>query len=122
MSRFVMILLLSLMLFSCNEENKKWSFEKKIELPAKARPLAIAKTGNDLWFSDPDHYRLIKIDAAGRVLDSIVDIQRPMNIDFNNGKLYVPEFLTDTIWIFEDGGKSPLSLNAKPAAPAGLNV
>ena len=112
----------SLMLFSCREEGRKWTFVKKIELPQKARPLAMAKTGADLWFSDPDRFRLLKIDLNGKVLDSIVGIQRPMNIDFNKGKLYVPEFLTDTIWIFENGKKYSLSLNAKPQAPAGLNV
>lgn len=110
------------MLFSCKEESRKWTFVKKIELPQKARPLAMAKTGEDLWFSDPDHFRLLKIDLSGKVLDSIVGIQRPMNIDFNKGKLYVPEFLTDTIQVFENGKKSSLSLNTKPQAPAGLNV
>ncbi|MFI2743028.1 NHL repeat-containing protein [Zhouia sp. PK063] len=121
MNRFI-ILFFSLMLFSCKEEGRKWKFVKKIELPQKARPLAMAKNGKNLWFSDPDHFRLLKIDLSGKVLDSIVGIQRPMNIDFNKGKLYVPEFLTDTIWVFENGKKSPLSLNAKPEAPAGLNV
>jgi hypothetical protein len=115
-------LVFSLLLFSCKEEDKKWTFKGKIELPEKARPLALAKTGDDFWFSDPEQFRLLKIDRSGKVLDSIVGIKRPMNIDFNKGKLYVPEFLTDSIWVFEDGKKSSLSLNAKPQAPAGLNV
>jgi DNA-binding beta-propeller fold protein YncE len=110
------------MLFGCKEKNKKWTFEEKIELPEKVRPLALVKTGDDLWFSDPEQFRLLKIDNSGNVLDSIVGIKRPMNIDFNKGKLYVPEFLTDTIWVFEEGKKSSLSLNAKPQAPAGLHV
>jgi DNA-binding beta-propeller fold protein YncE len=117
-----MVSVFSLLLFSCREEDKKWTFNGKIELPEKARPLALVKTGDDLWFSDPEQFRLLKIDLSGKVLDSIVDIKRPMNIDFDEGKLYVPEFLTDTIWVFENGNKSSLSLNAKPQAPAGLNV
>jgi DNA-binding beta-propeller fold protein YncE len=122
-NKFLIILVFSLLLFSCKEEeDKKWTFEQKIELPEKARPLALAKTGDDIWFSDPEQFRLLKIDTIGNVIDSIVGIKRPMNIDFNKGKLYVPEFLTDTIWVFEDGKKSSLSLNAKPQAPAGLNV
>lgn len=122
MNRFLIVLICSLMLFSCTKENKKWTFERKIELLEKARPLALVKTGGDFWFSDPEQFRLLKIDLSGKILDSIVGIKRPMNIDFNKGKLYVPEFLTDTIWVFEDGKKSSLSLNAKPQAPAGLNV
>lgn len=122
MNKFLLVLVFSLLLFSCKEEDKKWTFKGKIELPEKVRPLALAKTGDDFWFSDPEQFRLLKIERSGKVLDSIVGIKRPMNIDFNNGKLYVPEFLTDTIWVFEDGKKSALSLNAKPQAPAGLNV
>ncbi|MDX1767150.1 MAG: NHL repeat-containing protein [Arenibacter troitsensis] len=122
MNRFLIVLVFSLLLFSCEEESKKWSFERKIELSQEVRPLALAKTGDAIWFSDPDHFRLYKINLSGKVLDSIVGIQRPMNIDFNKGRLYVPEFLTDTIWIFENGRKSPLLIRAKPEAPAGLDV
>lgn len=122
MNRFIIVLVFYLLVFACKEEDKKWTFEQKIELPEKVRPLALAKTAENLWLSDPDQFRLLKIDSSGKVLDSIVGIKRPMNIDFNKGKLYVPEFLTDTIWVFEDGKKSSLSLNAEPRAPAGLNV
>jgi DNA-binding beta-propeller fold protein YncE len=80
------------------------------------------KTRDDIWFSDPENFRLLKIDIDGNVLDSITGIKRPMNIDFDNGKLYIPEFLTDTIWIYENGDKKPLDLRAKPKAPAGLVV
>ena len=117
-----MVLVLTLLFISCKQEDKKWTFEEKIELPEKVRPLALAKTGDDIWFSDPEQFRLLKMDLSGKILDSIVGIKRPMNIDFNQGKLYVPEFLTDTIWVFEDGKKSVLFLNAKPQAPAGINA
>jgi len=122
MIRFLTVSISLLMLFSCTKENKEWRFDKKIELPEKSRPLALAKTGNTIWFSDPDQFRLLKIDLNGKVLDSIVGIKRPMNIDSDKGKLYVPEFLTDTIWTFENGRKSTLTLNATPQAPAGINV
>lgn len=124
MNRFIIVLVFSLSLIACKEkeEDKKWTYKDKIELPEKVRPLALAKTGDDFWFSDPDLFRLLKIDLNGKVLDSILGINRPMNIDFNKGKLYVPEFLTDTIWVFENGKKSVLDLNAEPQAPAGLNV
>lgn len=122
MYRLIMVLVFTLVLISCKQEDKKWTFEEKIELPEKVRPLALAKTGDDIWFSDPEQFRLLKIDLSGKILDSITGIKRPMNIDFNNGKLYVPEFLTDTIWVFKDGKKSALFLNAKSQAPAGINA
>ena len=126
MNKFVFVMIFSLLLLSCKEENKEkddeWAFKSKIELPEEVRPLALTKTGDDFWLSDPEQFRLLKIDDNGKLLDSIIDIKRPMNIDLDKGKLYIPEFLTDTIWVFEDGKKSPLFLKAQPQAPAGLNV
>lgn len=126
MSRWYFVAFLLVVLVGCKDSAKKerqeWVFERKIELPKKSRPLALAKTGDDIWFSDPENFRLLKIDMEGKVLDSITGIKRPMNIDFYNGKLYIPEFLTDTIWIYENGGKKPLELRAKPKAPAGLSI
>lgn len=126
MNRWHFIPLLLVVLVNCKNPGKKkrpaWVFERKIELPKKSRPLALVKFGDDIWFSDPENLRLLKIDVDGKVLDSITGIKRPMNIDFDNGKLYVPEFLTDTIWIYENGDKKPLELLAKPKAPAGLAV
>ena len=126
MNRWHFILFLLVVLVGCKNPGKKdsseWVFENKIELPKKSRPLALVKTGEKIWFSDPENLRLLKIDLDGNVIDSITRIKRPMNIDFDNGQLYVPEFLTDTIWIYENGQKRPLQLHAEPKAPAGLAV
>lgn len=126
MSRWYLIPFLLVVLVNCKDPGKKerqeWVFERKIELPKKSRPLALVKTGDNIWFSDPENFRLLKIDVNGNVLDSLVGIKRPMNIDLDNDILYVPEFLTDTIWIYANGDKKALELNAKPKAPAGLAV
>lgn len=126
MSRWYFIPFLLVVLVGCKDSGKKiaqeWVFKRKIELPEKSRPLALVKTGDHIWFSDPQNFRLLKIDIDGNALDSITGIKRPMNIDFDNGKLHIPEFLTDTVWIYENGHKRPLKLLAKPKAPAGLAV
>lgn len=126
MNRWQFIPFLLVVLVNCKDPGKKetpaWVFERKIELPKKSRPLALVKSGDAIWFSDPENLRLLKIDLDGKVLDSITGIKRPMNLDFDKGKLYVPEFLTDTIWIYENGDKKPLELLAKPKAPAGVAV
>tara|TARA_R110002051_G_scaffold61325_2_gene112338 strand:- start:2438 stop:3259 length:822 start_codon:yes stop_codon:yes gene_type:complete len=126
MNRWHFIPFLLVVLVNCKNPEKKdrqeWIFENKIELPKKSRPLALVKIGDAIWFSDPENLRLLKIDVAGKVLDSITGIKRPMNIDLDEGKLYIPEFLTDTIWIYENGDQKPLELLAKPKAPAGLAV
>lgn len=112
-----------LILISCFEKpDKQWRFERKIMLPEVSRPLALAKDGETLWFSDPDYFRLYKIDDKGGVLDSIKGIQRPMNIHFDNGTLFIPEFLTDTIWQYGLEKNKPLKINKRPQAPAGISV
>lgn len=121
MSRFYILAFFAVIFISCKEK-EEWVFNEKIQLPEESRPLALAKAGDELWFSDPEHFRLLKIDLKGNILDSIVGIKRPMNIDLHNGKLYVPEFLTDTIWVFENGNKMLLPSKAKPQAPAGVFV
>jgi hypothetical protein len=124
MNKIYILAFFSFFLVSCKEhdEKKQWVFDKNIELPKDSRPLALAKIRNDFWFSDPDRFRLLKIDTSGLVLDSIIGIKRPMNIHSDQGKLYVPEFLTDTIWEFENGSKNYFPVNAKPQAPAGVFV
>lgn len=122
MGRCYLLILIAVALIGCNEETKEWVFHGKIYLPEKSRPLALAKIGEEIWLSDPGHFRLLKIDLKGMVLDSITGLKRPMNLDSDKGKLYVPEFLTDTIWVIENGIKMPFSINAVPDAPAGLFV
>ena len=107
---------------SCEKPKKQWRFERKIVLPEESRPLALAKDGETLWFSDPDYFRLYKIDRDGKVLDSITGIQRPMNIHFDNGTLFIPEFLTDTIWQYRDDKRWPLKISKRPQAPAGVSI
>ena len=116
------VVFLVLVISSCKKVKKQWHFERKIKLPIESRPLALAKDGETIWFSDPDHFRLYKIALNGQVLDSITGIQRPMNIHFDKGALYIPEFLTDTIWQYKKGNSRPLKINKRPQAPAGVSV
>lgn len=115
---FILLLLIS----GCERTKEQWQFERKIILPKEARPLALAMDGEAIWFSDPDYFRLYKIDLNGKVLDSITRIQRPMNIHMDKQTLYIPEFLTDTIWQYKKGKTSPLKINKRPQAPAGVSV
>ncbi|ASV30852.1 NHL repeat-containing protein [Maribacter cobaltidurans] len=115
---FALVLLTS----GCERTKEQWQFERKIILPKEARPLALAKDEEAIWFSDPDYFRLYKIDLNGKVLDSITGIQRPMNIHMDKETLYIPEFLTDTIWQYKKGKTSPLKINKRPQAPAGVSV
>ena len=122
LSHIIPVAFLLFLTSSCEKPEKQWRFERKIMLPEESRPLALAKDGETLWFSDPDYFRLYKIDGDGKVLDSITGIQRPMNIHFDNGTLFIPEFLTDTIWQYRDDKRWPLKISKRPQAPAGVSI
>ncbi|MDC6406352.1 MAG: NHL repeat-containing protein [Allomuricauda sp.] len=116
------IVFLVLFISGCERHKKQWQLERKITLPEESRPLALAKDRDVIWFTDPDYFRLYKIDLNGKVLDSITGIQRPMNIHFEKGTLYIPEFLTDSIWKYKNSRLSPMKINKTPQAPAGVSV
>lgn len=123
-AQWIVILLITILLIGhgCNEAQKTWRFEKKILLPTVSRPLSLGFVNQELWYSDPDYFRLYKTDREGNLLDSITGIKRPMNIHSDGQSLYIPEFLTDTIWQYEKGIMSVLPIKEMPKAPAGIFV
>lgn len=116
------ILLLTVIFTGCSKDKAEWVFDRQIELPKNSRPLAMVKIADRLWVSDPEYYRILEIDQQGNILDSIVNLKRPMNIDAYKERLYVPEYLTDTIWAFESGKKQFVLINTQLQAPAGITV
>jgi hypothetical protein len=56
----------------------------------RLNPLGIAKDGNHLWISDNDHNRVINVDREGNTVTVIEELERPMHIDFADGKLFIP--------------------------------
>lgn len=117
-------------LTSCNESKKTktepkkahWEFKETIILPKEIRPLSIAIGENEIWLSDPEHNRLLKINRQGKLLDSITELERPMNISLFEGKLYVPEYLSDRILVFAKSTKDSLKLVNQLNAPASVDV
>lgn len=117
-------------LTSCNESKKtktepekaRWEFKETIILPQEIRPLSISIEEGEIWLSDPEHNRLLKINRQGELLDSITELQRPMNITFFEGKLYVPEYLSDRILVIAKSTKDSLKLMNQLNAPASIDV
>ena len=60
LSHIIPVAFLLFLTSSCEKPEKQWRFERKIMLPEESRPLALAKDGETLWFSDPDYFRLYK--------------------------------------------------------------
>ena len=111
-----------ILLVSCSEDKHSiWTYKTQISL-GDISPIGITSDRKTLWLSDPDNNRLVKTDLQGNILKKQTGLQRPMHIAFLEGKLYVPEYLTDTIRVFENGIKSVLPVATKPNAPSGIDV
>lgn len=130
MNKVILFFIVVTFLTSCNKSKKaktesetaQWEFKETIKLPQEVRPLSIAIEEGEIWLSDPGQNRLLKINRKGGLLDSIIDLQRPMNIDFFEGKLYVPEYLSDRILVITESSKDSLPLVDQLNAPASIDV
>jgi DNA-binding beta-propeller fold protein YncE len=110
------------LLFSCFEKPKsQWNFKEVVELKGIA-PVGIAIDGNYIWLSDPDHKRVVKTDLRGNILEEITRLERPMHITLSERKLYVPEYLNDSIRVIDGGKDTYLRIKTKLDAPAGVAV
>jgi DNA-binding beta-propeller fold protein YncE len=104
-----------------NEQTTKWTFSKEIKLD-NVSPIGIVAQGDFLWLSDVDNNRLVKIDLNGKIVDEYGGFQRPMHIAINNSKIYIPEYISDTVKIIESGSVSVYSLIEKPDGIGGVAV
>ena len=84
-------LIFSIFLFiSCKEQQpaqKEWVLQSSPTIEG-VNPIGITLLNNELWLSDGDHNRLVRINDEG-IIDKIVDsLERPMHIDSDNRTLY----------------------------------
>ena len=133
MNKFYSItFLFGLILFvSCSENKKKtaeirehateWTFSKEIKLD-NISPIGIVAEGDFLWLSDVDNNRIVKINGEGKIVEEYEGFQRPMHIAINNSKIYIPEYISDSVKILENGNVSVYSLIEKPDGIGGIAV
>tara|TARA_Y100000815_G_scaffold275787_1_gene317648 strand:+ start:8681 stop:9451 length:771 start_codon:yes stop_codon:yes gene_type:complete len=109
-----------MLLTSCTKE-RTWQLEssKKIE---GVNAIGLAADGDDLWLSDGDHNRLVKISTAGEILETIDSLERPMHISISEKGVFVPEYGKDTIEIFKEDQRDFVKLTDSLDAPAGVWV
>ncbi len=104
---FLSALLLSF-LYSCSKTESsstlppKWDFGREIELDG-IKPLGITLKDDEIWISDPDQNRIVRLDAVGHIVASLPELQRPMHLRAREGKIYIPEYGSDSIRIYENG-------------------
>lgn len=118
----------TLFLFSCRGEqekkteiNSQWKFVKNIDLN-NVNPIGIVAQENFLWLSDVDNNRIVKINLDGKIIESFDGFQRPMHIAIQKDKIFVPEYISDTVKIIENGIASIFVLKENTDAIAGIAV
>jgi DNA-binding beta-propeller fold protein YncE len=115
------LMLLFLFGLSACAGSKEWVYDKTISLN-DASPIGFAFTDTGIWVSDGTGNRVLKIDEKGNLLSELSGLSRPMHIDFNNGRLFVPEYTADSVKVWNGATWSHLTLSAALDAPAGVAV
>lgn len=137
---FLTIIAIATAIISCTEKTavpQEWQFEKSIAVDG-INPIGIAMDGNDIFLSDGDHNRLVKVNEAGEILFETDGFERPMHIDFGEANfqitdkvttsmlkdraLFVPEYGRDSIAVMRDNQLSYLILKDSLDAPAAISV
>ncbi|TLP82774.1 NHL repeat-containing protein [Maribacter sp. ACAM166] len=129
MKNSIYILFVLLVASACKEQQelpKEWVLSKTIKLEG-VNPIGITQLNGDIWISDGDHNRLIKIDSEGIIIQTLDSLDRPMHIDASEGVLFVPLYGTDEIFNYNPSNpQSQLPVFDYPAdsldAPASISV
>ncbi len=140
MKKFLYLIPIVIGMISCNEKNnlpEEWQFEKVVELDG-INPIGIALDGNDIFLSDGDHNRVVKVNLDGETLFSMEEFERPMHIDFGMADieitdkvstsilkeraLFIPEYGRDSIAVMRDNKRDYLIIKDSLDAPAGISV
>ena len=114
------IFLSSVILISCNSSTE-WTFNGEIPLD-DITPIGIIYENESLWLSDVKNNRVVNINLKGEILKEYKGFQRPMNISKTGSKIYVPEYLTDTIKVIDKDKIAILGFSETLDAPGGVDV
>jgi len=118
--RFVFSMMcIVLFLSSCKREN--FRFIERIDL-GDANPIGITTNKEEVWVSVAENNRLIVFDKDFNELRRIENLDRRMHIVDDQGRVFVPEYGSDQIRIFEGDSDGILELRDTIDAPAGLSI
>lgn len=125
--RISLIALLALLISACGRKesrpvrNERWVFGRSIETEG-VKPLGIAISDGKLWLSDPDHKRVVQVDGRGRIVASLPGLERPMHMAARAGKMFIPEYTSDSLRVYENGRLTHQRAVAQVDALAGIAV
>jgi len=118
----IIVILLSF-LISCGpevQETEVWNFKKTVNL-GSISAIGIVEDGEGgFWISDGDHNRIVQVDSTGKELSAFEDLERPMHIDIDEGVVYFPEYMSDSIKTISNGVLGSIVVSDSLDAPAGV--
>lgn len=120
LSKYIIGLSILFILASCQDETKKWTYQKTIDLD-NSTPIGLAILDDHIWIADGDNNQLIHLDRTGKRLFTEQGFERPMHITTDGKSIVVPEYGKDQITIFSGQERTALSLTDSLDAPAGVH-
>lgn len=106
---------------SACSQTSQWEYERTIQFE-DITPLGITKNDDFLYVSDSDHNKVFKMDLDGKIIETYEDFDRPMHIDMDAGKLFIPEYGADTVTVIHNQKKSYMPLAVELDAPASIDM
>lgn len=103
------------------QETETWAYQKSVSL-GSITPIGLVSDESDgFWLSDGDHNRIAHVDSDGKEVQAFEDLQRPMHIDMEDGVLYFPEYMSDSIKTISGGSLSSIQVPDSLDAPASVD-
>lgn len=124
MRQFVFVIVVLLIVTACKEKEelpKEWMLSKTIQLNG-VNPIGLTQVSGDIWLSDGDHNRLVKINAEGKITQTIDSLDRPMHIDAIKETIFIPQYGKDVIETVDKKGRFVMQVSDSLDAPAGVSV
>jgi len=116
-----LLLISFIMLAGCGDHKSNWVYDRTLKLD-NTNPVGITSIGDNLFISDVKNSMVIEINKDGKIITEIKNLKRPMHISSDAGRIFIPEYLNDSIKVFANNKLDNLVLSIKPDAPAGISV
>ena len=120
LNKYLLGLFLFLLVASCQNKTKEWTYQKTINLESTT-PIGLTVIDNHIWVAAGDNNQLVHLDDSGKVLFTEEGFERPMHIATDGKSIYVPEYGKDQITIFSGEERKILPLTDSLDAPAGIH-
>ncbi|WP_424002759.1 NHL repeat-containing protein [Maribacter sp. IgM3_T14_3] len=124
MKHFIYVIAVLLLVTACKEKEeipKEWMLSKTIQLDG-VNPIGLTQVNGNIWLSDGDHNRLVKINEEGKITQTIDSLDRPMHIDAVKETIFIPQYGKDVIETVDEKGRFVMQVSDSLDAPAGVSV